>query len=465
MKIKNMRLKFLIYWLRDIGILGFLTFFFFIHFALMPDLDFEKSLAAGFAAISMSAMAVCFVLSTRWRWLEYVTGGLDKSYLAHRFFGVIAFLGMIGHWMFVSDSTSGAIIPALSGAGEGAGELSFNLFLGLIVISFLKVIPYRLWRYAHYLMGPSFALAVFHTFFSNSPFSFGSSMWLFMLFVSVVGLYAWLWKLMSDLYAKSTYQVESITDLGGAARVDFKTLENPIHHKSGQFAFVSFGQKGLREMHPFTIASAPKDNGDFSMIIKNLGDFTNRLNRELTEGTKVRVDGGHGRFLPELGRKRQIWIAGGVGITPFLAALDDRKLMHNREIDLIICVKSRDEIFYQENLDAARKSYPLLNIIACIDNEDDYLDSNIIQKILQRSQGRDASIYFCGPEGLRRHVEQLFAQENIPSGQIHFEHFDMRGAVDVKLSAIEKIAHSLQKRSTWLKRFWGSFKNFNSKAR
>lgn len=93
-------------------------------------------------------------------------------------------------------------------------------------------------------------------------------------------------------------------------------------HRPGQFAFVSFDDK--EGAHPFTIASADRGDRAVSFQIKALGDYTGRLAEQLQPGQAVRVQGPYGRF--DLARcnprARQIWIAGGIGVTPFLAWLE-----------------------------------------------------------------------------------------------------------------------------------------------
>lgn len=55
-----------------------------------------------------------------------------------------------------------------------------------------------------------------------------------------------------------------------------------------------------------------------------MGDYTGTLAQRLRPGQTVRVEGPYGRF--DLERRnpkaRQIWIAGGIGVTPFLAWLE-----------------------------------------------------------------------------------------------------------------------------------------------
>lgn len=97
-------------------------------------------------------------------------------------------------------------------------------------------------------------------------------------------------------------------------------------HRAGQFAFVScIGMGRFEGAHPFTIASADRGDRTLTFQIKALGDHTRQLTSRLTAGQAVTVEGPYGRFvLDRRDRKaRQIWIAGGIGVTPFLAWLDE----------------------------------------------------------------------------------------------------------------------------------------------
>ena len=80
--------------------------------------------------------------------------------------------------------------------------------------------------------------------------------------------------------------------------------------------------KILREPHPFTISSAPHEP-DVRLSIKSSGDWTQHLHEHLESGARAFVDGPYGEFNYKTGGHRQIWIAAGIGITPFLSWIRD----------------------------------------------------------------------------------------------------------------------------------------------
>ena len=88
----------------------------------------------------------------------------------------------------------------------------------------------------------------------------------------------------------------------------------------GQFAMVYIEAKDGWHRHPFTIASAPHEDV-VRVTVKALGDYTSRLQELIEPGMPAVIGGPHGRFSHWKGTDRQVWIAGGVGVAPFLSWL------------------------------------------------------------------------------------------------------------------------------------------------
>jgi predicted ferric reductase len=52
---------------------------------------------------TLSALAFSLLLAARFKVVDTLFGGLDKSYEAHRLAGVMSVVGLVGHWMLASD--------------------------------------------------------------------------------------------------------------------------------------------------------------------------------------------------------------------------------------------------------------------------------------------------------------------------------------------------------------------------
>ena len=75
----------------------------------------------------------------------------------------------------------------------------------------------------------------------------------------------------------------------------------------------------LGELHPFTASSIDGDHV-LHIGVKALGDCTRRM-LSIETGVAARVLGGFGNFLAERPAAPQLWVAGGIGVTPFIGLL------------------------------------------------------------------------------------------------------------------------------------------------
>ena len=215
--------------------------------------------------------------------------------------------------------------------------------LGLIVLTLaamVRVIPYHIWKASHMLMGPLFLLAAFHTFFVASPLAMGAAPWTLMAGVSIVGVIAWCQTLLRKLVPARLVEVERATPFEGGVDVTFRSKRPMPKFQPGQFAML--GHKSMRaEAHPFTIAGGDEMTRRF--VIRAAGDWTDNFVKTVKVDDRFRLGRGVGRFLPQIDsqRKEQFWVAGGVGITPFLSALERMQPDVAARVTSIFGIRSR----------------------------------------------------------------------------------------------------------------------------
>ena len=92
--------------------------------------------------------------------------------------------------------------------------------------------------------------------------------------------------------------------------------------RPGQFAYLSL-PADTEDPHPFTVTGSDPSRGELSFWIRVSGDWTRRL-ASLAPGEPLRAEGPWGSFVPDWGTPgAQLWIAGGIGIAPFIAWLSE----------------------------------------------------------------------------------------------------------------------------------------------
>ena len=193
-------------------------------------------------------------------------------------------------------------------------------------------------------------------------------------------------------------------------------------HRPGQFAFVTFDPR--EGAHPFTLASADRGDHTVDFQIKALGDYTRKLAGRLRPGQKVQVEGPYGRF--DLARchpdARQIWIAGGIGITPFLAwleALQGRPAADVPPASLYYCTRDRAADPFVARLENLCAGLPGVSLHVHGAQQGERLGAAAL------GDTRQAEIWFCGPGGLADSLRgELASLGRRP--RFHQEAFEMR---------------------------------------
>ena len=395
------------------------------HIAFVaPFVPLANILPAGFGALSMSSMALTLILAARWRVVDRMMGGPDKSYAAHRWLGFFALGGALAHWGLASSVGAG-VLPVLAESGEDVGNIAAIGLMAMTTAALVRAVPYHLWKASHMLMGPIFLLAAYHTFFVASPLAIGAAPWTLMAIVSAIGLLAWGQTLRRKLKPTRLAVVESVTPFKGGVDVTLRT-EAPLQpFRPGQFATLAHNH-ARAEAHPFTIAGGDSTSRRF--VIRSAGDWTDAFVRSVQPGDKLRVGHGVGRFLPLIraSRPEQLWVAGGVGITPFLAALEKMEPDSGARVTLIYCIRSRATAGAMGDVERHAARLPQLNLIVLNDITGDRLTSASFGDIA-RTVAPNTQVFLCGPEGLKNLITSVWQTMGM-SGRVHSERFDFRGA-------------------------------------
>jgi predicted ferric reductase len=193
----------------------------------------------------------------------------------------------------------------------------------------------------------AFFFAVLHTIFISSDISRNNFLKYYILTFVFIGLVVSIRQAFFSKYLpnKIKYKVKNVIQLNRDIKeIEMEVLDKKIYFKPGQFAFFSFiGEKVSPESHPFSISSSNL-NDNLKITIKNLGDYTSQLD-SIQAGDSVLVDGPYGDFsYKNFDNKSQIWIAGGIGITPFFSMIQN--IEKDYKVDLYYSVKEIGEAVY-----------------------------------------------------------------------------------------------------------------------
>jgi len=380
----------------------------------------------------MSVMSAAMLLAARPSWLEKPLNGLDKMYGLHKQLGIAAGLLLACHWLI---KLSPKLVMAMEWAapklkhGKGAkdplmslakdmGEWAAWAVLAMVILALLRAVPYRLWRKVHKLFAPLYLMGVFHTLILMPKSLWFSPVGALMAALLGIGSICAIYSLSGKIGSRKQVsgQISQITALpANQLEVICQMNSTWPEHQAGQFALLNFDPK--EGSHPYTIASAPRKSDELRFIIKSLGDYTSTLSSTLKVGQRIKVEGPYGCFDGGKNMQRQAWIAGGIGITPFLAWLESPSFS-NAQIDFYYCVKNAAEA---TRLDEIQTACLAKNIHLHL------IESDLGQRlnITQIQPETLADIWYCGPQSLGSAISEHLAQMSRPP-RFHHEAFSMR---------------------------------------
>jgi len=397
------------------------------------NLQSVLSLCAG--ASGFSLMAINMFLATRPRGVEALAGGLDRLYQLHKWTGVGIVPFILFHEMVGMDFDGEIVTSGLAKTAVDVAELVYPAFLVLIAASFFKripyqkvirgdVIPYQWWRWSHRLLGGLFVAIVFHQFFVKVPFTMNALAGQYLNTMALIGVLSFLYTQFLAPFRARGYTITKVEKHPAATIINAKPKGRGIRPRPGAFAVISIGRRGLREPHPFTV-SGSGPNGELQFSIRGLGDYTRRIRETVQEGDKMTVEGGYGRFDYRKGKQEQLWVAGGIGITPFLAFADALTGAENRTIRLVYAVAKPEEAVGLDRLKAAAERCPGFSFDLHVSSTDGRLTAEALAGKAPFDLAR-AGLWFCGPAPMREALISGLKGLGQSPAAVHFEEFEFR---------------------------------------
>lgn len=418
-------------------------------FAALADIFSWRNVLVQYSGVlSIGVMSISMLLAVRPIVFEPYVGGLDKMYRLHKWLGISALVTAISHWVIsqgpkwltglellerrprgprppLPEESIHRFLASQHGLAESIGEWAFYAAAALMVLALIKRFPYKHFLQTHHVLAIVYLVLVWHSIvllqwdYWSTPLGILMSVLLAGGCVSAVlvllGRVARSRKLVGEVVAVRQHTALQVME------IDIQFKGQWAGHDAGQFAFVTLhAEEGA---HPYTISSAWKDDGRMTFIIKALGDYTGTLSTRVSVGDQAVVEGPYGRFNFEGSKRRQIWIGGGIGITPFVARMKSLAAeSDNRTVDLFHTTAIYDEHVMQLMQKDAQDAGVNLHVLWS--KRDGRLDAQRIASTVP--EWKDADFWFCGPADFGHALRTELIAMGLSSADFHQELFEMR---------------------------------------
>ena len=387
--------------------------------------------------LGLALLLLSAALITRVPGFDRHFGGLTKLWKTHHLLGAGSLLMLMAHPLLLAlaatdVSLSAAVtllFPDFSNWQIWSGWLALILMMIFLApsFSFFGRPEYQRWKFIHRLAGPAVLLALIHAYQYGRTMPAHAERWLW-LSLAVIAVGAVLWRFVfSRRIARLKYNVEQVVAVANNLVELVLTPEGRhLKYQAGQFVYLTpFDRElsaGYGEEHPYTISSSP-DEPVLRIAIKDLGDASRAI-QTIRPDSLVKIEGPYGDFFPNNGNPKQLWIAGGIGITPFLGRA--RHLMRNQtptDVHLIYCVQDEARSRFLDELEDIAAELDGFCVTIHYFYRMGPLNGDFLHRHCPEILERD--VFICGPQPLNHLARRLLSSEGISGSRIHTEEFEL----------------------------------------
>lgn len=323
--------------------------------------------AAG--VLGLSCLLSAALVSVRVPGFDAPFGGLTRLWRLHHLLGAAAFALLMAHPLLLAfaaartslPASAAVLAPPLSAWSAWAGWAAFAALTAFLAPTFwfFGRPDYRRWKALHALSGAAVALSLVHAAASGRllPGRGGLAAW---GAFGGAALAAYLYRVAAaPLFARRGHVIVRREKIArGVVELTLAPEGPPLSYRAGQFIYLTPLSPALAagrgEEHPFTLSSAPGEPA-LRVVVKDLGDASGALQEALV-GSRALVEGPYGELFPREAGAPELWIAGGVGLTPFLSRA--RSFHEPVDADLIYCVQDESRAHFASELEGVAARVP-----------------------------------------------------------------------------------------------------------
>ena len=388
------------------------------------------------AAMAGTALALSsLLLSARIPWIEQSVGQ-DRLIKWHRFIGPYSLYLILAHVVFVTVGYAMAdkvsvwsewwnvvltmewMLPALAG-------FVFMMMIG--VTSYRRIrgkLKYETWWTIHLYAYLGVALSFMHQIIDGTMFIGQDAMksWWTAIYIGTFGLIAWfrmLVPVVSSIY--HGFRVESvIVENHNTISVVMKGRNlDELGARGGQFfGFRFMARRYWWESHPYSLSASPR-NDRLRITVKDLGDHSAWM-KQLKPGTRVWIEGPYGVFTADQTVAERITlIAGGVGVTPIRALLEE--LPQGKRIDIVWRASTEDDLMLRDEVEALAAWHNARIHYVVGSRHRAALDVRTLRELIPNV--RNSDVFMCGPEFVINQAMRSCLAMGVPEHRIHHEAF------------------------------------------
>jgi predicted ferric reductase len=386
-------------------------------------------------------MILQLVLVARLPWLDRRIG-MDRLTAWHRWTGFTLFWMILLHLSLILVGYSRFDrLPVLREFTNFAGI--FPTLMGMIAAGTVVVavalsirfarrrLGYETWHTVHVFLYAAVTLALIHQAYEGTAFktsTLATVYWWLLWGLAIAALVVG--RFVRPLWANARHRLRVAavvpeSDNVVSVYVEGRALDR-LRARPGQFFIWRFLARGLWwQANPFSLSASP-DGRTLRLTAKAVGATSAAL-RRVPVGTRVYAEGPYGAFTTlQLTRDATLLIAGGVGITPIRALLEEL----SGSVTVLYRTRTMaDAVLLREVEELARARGARLHVLAGRTGTGSppnapFEPRNLLALV---PDIKDRDVFVCGPPAMSSAVLRSLRRLGVPRRQVHAERFSLAG--------------------------------------
>lgn len=389
--------------------------------------------------LGLAFLLLSAALSARVPGFDQPFGGLTRLWKTHHLLGAAALALLMLHPLLLAFAAQAhgenlafaTLFPPLSDQASWIGWLALLLMMIFLAPSFgfCGQPNYERWKRIHQLAAPAMLAALVHSLLLSRTMPAWTDLLVWGLF-AVMATGAVLWRFVfSRRVGRLPYTVVDVQrPANNVVELSLEPRRRPLKYQAGNFVYMTPFDHDLAaghgEEHPYTLSSSPRES-NLRMAIKDLGNASRAL-QSIKIGARVTIEGPYGRFFKSPDRivTPELWISGGIGVTPFLARMRHLAALGNSgDVRFIYCVQDEARALFLDELQALAGRIPGCKLVPHYF----YREGPLSRSFLRENCGDigQREVYICGPNALYRLAHGHLRALGVARWAVHSEEFEL----------------------------------------
>ncbi|MGO2355281.1 MAG: anthranilate 1,2-dioxygenase electron transfer component AntC [Marinomonas foliarum] len=229
--------------------------------------------------------------------------------------------------------------------------------------------------------------------------------------------------------------IEQVADSSANLHLEVMNQDINLDYLAGQYARIKVPNDDVWRSYSFATSSSSETNHlQFLIRLLPQGAMSDYVRDRCKIGDTLTLEAPMGSFYLREIQRRQIFIAGGTGLSAFLAMLDEivalkasSPTLETTPIELYYCVNNERDLCEIERIDHYKTQLSNFHYQLVISNPSDSYEGKrgLITEALDSDNLRENAfdMYICGPPPMIEAIKSWLQTNNIENGKLYFEKF------------------------------------------